>query len=429
MHKHYKDILSNGLTVSTVEMPHLHTADVVLYLRCGSRFENIKNNGISHFLEHTILKGCREFPSSRELHEVFENIGGDLNGATSGEYLYLSYNHHPDFFKEGIRVFADLVKNPVFNEFEVEKKVVLEEILAEKNTNGDIVDIDSVACKALWPDNGLGLGTLGSSENVMSFTVEDVRRHYDEFFTAPNMLLCCSGKVERKRVVESAKAFFGDLKGGRRKEIDTVEYVQKERQIVFLDNPEPKADVQICFRGYSYNSPFFFPMLMLRRILSDGVGSRLNYSIREEKGLVYDIMASVSPFYDTGSFDIDFSVANHNIEETISSVLDEIIKLLREGIVPNELELAKRRHIFGLDYSVDSPFKMCSRFGWGELFSKPLTHAEERELVEKISSEDVLEVLERLFTKENLNLIVIGSISEASRKRVNGIVDSFCQVA
>jgi len=426
MYSYSKELLPNGLLVVNVEIPHIHIAEVVLYLRCGSRFETTENNGISHCLEHLLLRGSKNYPSTKDLHRAFENIGGELNGATSGEYLYLCYSHHPDFFREGMSAFSDIIKNPTFNELDIEKKVIIEEILSEQNTKGEIVDIDTVACSLLWPNNSLGFSTLGPQKNIDFFNVEQLKKHFKDFFNPNNMVLCCSGNIDKKTVLDSVYAAFGDLSGGSKKLLDKVDCSQETFEVTFVESSEPKADVQICFRGISYNDPGFFPAVLLKRVFSDSVGSRLNYAIREKEGLVYDISANVSAFFDTGTFDIDFSVVNENLELTISAVFKEVYKLLKAGVSDEELAFAKKQHLFALDYSVDSTFKMCVRFGWSELFSTPLTPEEEKEIIKKISLEALESIARHMFRPENLNIVVVGLVSEKQKVGIDALARSFC---
>ena len=69
------DILPNGITVVTVEMPHIHTLEMAMFVRAGLRFENAANNGISHFLEHMMYRGNKKYPDSLSLNKAFESIG------------------------------------------------------------------------------------------------------------------------------------------------------------------------------------------------------------------------------------------------------------------------------------------------------------------------------------------------------------------
>ncbi len=70
--KSFRSTLDNGLTVVTVELPHIHTLEVVMFVRAGLRFENEKDNGISHFLEHMMFRGNRKYPDSFSLNLEFE---------------------------------------------------------------------------------------------------------------------------------------------------------------------------------------------------------------------------------------------------------------------------------------------------------------------------------------------------------------------
>jgi len=81
MEEFFLDTLPNGLRVVTVEMPHLHSAEVVCYVGVGSRFEAPERTGISHFLEHMVFRGTAEFADSLELERAFEAIGGAVNAA------------------------------------------------------------------------------------------------------------------------------------------------------------------------------------------------------------------------------------------------------------------------------------------------------------------------------------------------------------
>ena len=62
--KYFSDTLPNGLTVVTVEMPHIHTMEVAMFVRAGLRYESLHNNGVSHFLEHMMFRGNRKYPNS-----------------------------------------------------------------------------------------------------------------------------------------------------------------------------------------------------------------------------------------------------------------------------------------------------------------------------------------------------------------------------
>ena len=103
----FEDTLANGLTLVTIEMPHLHTLEIALFIRAGLRFENEQNNGISHFLEHMLFRGNRKYPDSIALNLEFEKIGRDLRASTLSEYTYYGFSPHYEQLERGLELFAD----------------------------------------------------------------------------------------------------------------------------------------------------------------------------------------------------------------------------------------------------------------------------------------------------------------------------------
>src|ERR1700736_3200769 len=103
-HRH-KDVLANGLRVVTVELPHLHTASIVMYAKVGSRYETARDNGLSHFLEHMLFRGTQRLPDAYRINHAIEAIGGTLYAETGRDYSLYQISLHPDSLEEGIRLF------------------------------------------------------------------------------------------------------------------------------------------------------------------------------------------------------------------------------------------------------------------------------------------------------------------------------------
>jgi len=144
--KSFRDTLANGLTVVAVEMPHIHMIEVAMFVRAGLRFENEKNNGISHFLEHMMFRGNRKYPDSISLNLEFEKIGRDLRASTLSEYTYYGFSPHYDQLERGMELFAEFFTDPTFPQIELERGIIMEECLEDLNAEGINVDINNIAC-------------------------------------------------------------------------------------------------------------------------------------------------------------------------------------------------------------------------------------------------------------------------------------------
>src|SRR3954452_1282343 len=130
------DLLPNGLRVVTVELPHLHTASVVMYAKVGSRYENTRDNGLSHFLEHMLFRGVERLPDAYQLNRSIESIGGTLYAETGRDYSLYQISLHPDALEPGIALFGEIFCTPTFSELEVERRIVLEELLEDVDEQG-----------------------------------------------------------------------------------------------------------------------------------------------------------------------------------------------------------------------------------------------------------------------------------------------------
>jgi len=421
----HKSVLDNGFRVITVEMPHLHSVEISLYVKAGTRFETAANNGISHFLEHMLFRGTKNMPSSYMLHRRFESLGGDINAVTGVEDTCFWLSIHPRYFTRGLACFSEMFLCPKFANIETEKQIVLEEILNETNERGEDIDIDNLSSMMLWPNESLGFPTLGTKENILGFSEEEIRSFFRTHYTAPNMVLCIAGKISHEEALTCACTYFSGLPPGLEIQIAQTRSSQKASQVLFKKNPGSQANVQICFRAVSYNSPDYYVTLLLQRIMDCGNSSRLQWNIREKQGLVYDISASVSSFYDTGTFDIDFSVAPEKISRVVQEVFREIQKLTAEPVSIEEFQRAKRRYILEFDFALDNVAKMADRFGWNELFRRGESLEAEREKIKQVTREQILKWCREYFINSRLNVVVVGQYSKEEEIQVTTLAREF----
>src|SRR5678815_2052798 len=121
--------LANGLRLLTVETPHLHTANVCLYVRAGSRYETPATNGLSHFLEHMLFRGSGRYPSSFALNLAIEELGGTLYAETGRDYSLYQITLHPKQVARGLEILGDLFSSPAFRDIDLERKIEIFEDL------------------------------------------------------------------------------------------------------------------------------------------------------------------------------------------------------------------------------------------------------------------------------------------------------------
>lgn len=420
--RRYKDVLDNGLRVITVELPHLHTASVVVYAKVGSRYETLKDNGLSHFLEHMLFRGTERLPDAYRLNHAIEAIGGTLYAETGRDYSLYQIALHPDSLRDGLRLFGEIFTAPTFSDLEVERRIVLEEMLEDLDEEGRLVNIDDIARLAVWPEHPLGWRITGPIENVRRFDLADVRRHFVSFYGARNVVLTVSGAVEREAVLAEAERAMTRVPPGREAEVTPPSGAQKAPNVVFVRNDGSQTAAQLLFRALPELEPDYPALMMLSRIVDDGMSTRLHRRLCDELGLAYYVSASIEPFVDTGLFEIDCTANHENVPALIRESLKLCAQLRSRVPTAEELEKAKRRYRWDLERTFDDADAMAGWWGGTELFYGPQTFEEKLARVRRVTPADVRDVARRVFRPERLTVACVGVLGRRLQTEVRRII-------
>lgn len=420
----FQKTLPNGFRIVTVEMPHLHSLRISLYVNTGSRFETKKTNGLSHLLEHMLFRGTKSYPSIYALNNAIEEIGSDLTGTTRREDCSFWFDLHPKFLRRGLEIFSEIFFDSLFDkkDLEVEKKIVIAESLEDVDEKGRDVDLDNVICELLWHGTPLGFRIIGDPKTVLRFERRDLLKHFQTYYVPNNMLLCVSGQVDHEEVEEVVLRRFKNL---RRRFVPPPIPARKDQTLaraVFVPHEWNQTQIKFSYRAFSFKDPFLFPLTLLDDIVGSGISSRLNLSICEEMGLAYFVSSSLDCFSDDGSFDLDVTVKKGDVVRGVQSIQKEVEKLRRHGISHQELKKAKERYLCDLEKDKDSPGRMCVRFGLWELKGNAFTLEQEKEQIQQIRSSHMKNLIHYLFKEKNLNVAVMGAASKKEEKTVRRLI-------
>ncbi len=411
--RYFKDVMANGLTVVTVEMPHIHTMEVSMFVRAGLRYEAEKNNGISHFLEHMMFRGNKKYPNSISLNKEFESIGRDLRASTLGEYTQYGFSPHIPEVDKGMELFSEFLYSPTFPEIELEREIILEEYYEELNEEGVNVDINNQACKLLYPETPISWPTIGTEESIKSINVEMLMDYYKVHYVPGNMVLAVAGPIEHDYNLSMAEKYFSRFSNTvspitKDHFIGSISEKQSQPQFLFQKDSDSQIELQLCFRSCSYNHEDFLTMGLISRIFDDGFTSRLQRVLREERGLVYSVECRATSMSDIGTMDFDVTVRPEKLLEVTDVLLQEIKAFVTHGPTDYEVAHVKKRYMFDLDSELDDPYKQVVRYAFPHLYSEEISLEEERNQIEMISKSKIMDVARKTFVPEVMNLILVG---------------------
>jgi predicted Zn-dependent peptidase len=421
----HKEALDNGLTVVTLELPHLHSASVVMYARTGSRYEDERDNGLSHFLEHMLFRGTERLPDAYALNHAIEALGGTLYAETGRDYSLYQISLHPESLVDGVRLFGEIFQAPAFSDLEVERRIVLEEMLEDHDDDGQLINIDDIARLTVWPDHPLGYRITGPYENVERFSRDDMQRLFATNYGARNMVLVVSGAVEHAAIMPVVTAALGRLPAGERRLVAPPPETQTAPRLVNVSRPGSQTDVQILFRSLSETDPDLFALLALNRIVDDGMSTRLHRRVVDELGLAYHVSGSLDMFIDAGLYEVDGTCVHENAPALIDESLRLVARLRDEPPTRDELAKACRRYRWTLEAMFDDPDAMAGWLGGTELFFEPLDFRERTARIAAVTPEDVQRVAQRVFRREHLTVACVGALGKKLEKQVRAVVDNF----
>ena len=400
--------LDNGMTVITDDMPHLESASLGIWVKAGSRSETLAEHGVSHVLEHMAFKGTKT-RTALQIAEAIEDVGGDLNAATSVEHT----GYFARVLKEDVPlagdILADILQNSLFeqNELDREQQVIVQEIgAARDNPDDHVFDLFQ---QAAYPDQPIGRTILGTVESVKSFSPETIRGYMERNYVGDQMVVCAAGNVDHDALVETAHSRFHAMTRNGAPAPEKAHYVGGEQRLL---SDHEQAHIVLGFEGRAYNSDGFYASQILASILGGGMSSRLFQEVREKRGLCYSVYAFHWAFADSGVFGIAASTGENEVDEMLPVIVDEL-RRATQSITDEEVIRVRNQIRAGLLMSLESPSSRAGQLArqqilWGRTI--PLQETVDR--INRITADRVKQIASQIFGGSNVSIAGIGPVGK-----------------
>lgn len=402
--------LQSGLTVVTENMPHLESVALGVWIKSGSRDETTDEHGIAHLLEHMAFKGTAR-RTAREIAEQIENVGGEVNAATSTETTSYYARILQDDVPLAVDILADILTESSFEEDELqrEKQVILQEIGAANDTPDDVV-FDKFA-ETAFANQTIGRPILGTPDTVLSFTPQQIRTYLDRNYTTDRMFVVGAGAIDHDSFVRQVEDRFSSLpqKPASPPIADVARYtggdVREDRDLM-------DAQVLLGFEGKAYHARDFYCSQILANILGGGMSSRLFQEVREHRGLCYSVYAFHWGFSDTGIFGVHAATGGENLPELMPVIIDELRKSSMK-IEQQEIDRARAQIRAQLLMGQESPAARAGQIARQMmLYGRPIPNEELMERLSGITIERLTDLAGRLFFDTTPTLSAIGPVEK-----------------
>ena len=385
--------LPSGLRVVSHENPTLETVALGVWVAAGARHETEAENGISHMLEHMAFKGTAK-RTARGIAEEIEQVGGELNAATSLEMTAYYARVLRDDEAVALEILADILQHSAYavTEIKREREVILQEIAGIMDSPDELAY--DLLQDAAFPEQPVGRPIIGTRQTVSSFGADDLRRFLAQRYLAQRTVVSAAGAIRHDALVRHVEAQFGTLNGGEGVEPEAARYVGGIRSSA---KAFEQSHLLIGFESPSYANEDFLTAQVYSGLMGGGMSSRLFQEVREERGLCYSIYASAWGLNDSGLFSVHAATGAEMMADLTDIVTSEMARSAAEVPGLGEVDRAKAQLKAGLLISLESSSARAEQMARQLLvYGRLLTPRELIERVDAVTPEQLRGFAERM---------------------------------
>jgi predicted Zn-dependent peptidase len=404
--KHQLTGLAAGERVVSERVPGVRSVALGFWIGAGSRDEPDSRAGVSHFIEHLLFKGSSRY-SAQEIAEIFDELGGELNAATSRETTVLYARIPDDRLERALDVMADMVFRPRFADVDSEREVVLEEIAMVEDTPNDL--IHDLAAEAVFGAHPLGRPVIGTAEVISSVSKRALAGYHGRAYQGDQIVLAAAGNVRHDELV----ALLDERRNGaargpglpaRRPAGEslrpTVRFQRKDTE---------QYHVCLSAPGISRLDDRRFAASLMDAIVGGSASSRLFQEIREKRGMAYSVYSYSSQYGDGGQVGVYVGTREENLAECLEIAVRELSDIVSGNVRADELARAKENLKGRILLSLESTSARMTRLGKSTVTGTPLLSPEAIvKRLEAVTADEVAAIAAAVFSPDRLSVAGIG---------------------
>jgi predicted Zn-dependent peptidase len=416
--KHDVTELATGERVISERVPGVRSVALGIWIAAGSRDEPDSKAGVSHFIEHMLFKGSSRY-TAQEIAELFDELGGELNAATSRETTVVFSRVADSHLETALDAMADMVFRPSFQDVDSERQVVLEEIAMVEDTPHDLVH--DLAAEAIFGAHPLGRPVLGRAPVIAGVSRRSLASYHRQAYGGERVVLAAAGNVRHDDLVRLLDERRGDLvpapqaRARARKRVGRV----PAPGIRFQAKDTEQYHVCLGGPGIARTDERRFAASVLDAIVGGSASSRLFQEIREKRGMAYSVYSYSSQYTETGQVGLYVGTRAENLATCLEIAVSELADLAGGNVRKDELSRAKENLKGRLLLSLESTSHRMTRLGRATVTDTPLLDVDTIvSRIDAVTASDVAELAGSVFDAGRLSAAGIGPDESEFRSAV-----------
>lgn len=396
--------LENGMTIYVMEDHSIPNANMYLFWKVGSRNEYPGITGLSHFFEHMMFNGSKKY-GPKMFDRVMEANGGANNAYTSQDVTVYTDWFPSSSLEIMFDLEADRIANLNFDDDMIESERGV--VLSERSTgleNSNFRRLNEQVLSVAFSAHPYSWSVIGHESDIKNWTKKDLQNYFATYYAPNNCTVVICGDVYLDEVTRLAKEYFEPIKPNTPpREIHTVEPPQQGEKRVRVVKEVSSPNIMIVYHIPENKHPDFYALDILSSILASGKSSRLYSSLIDKNSAATNIFSFTGESFDPSLFTI-YSVASIGVssDSLEQLILNEIEKIINEGITEKELQKVKNQKLIDLYRSMETINGRANNLGTYQLFYddyKKMFSAPED--YKKISVDDIQRVAAEYLTAKN----------------------------
>ena len=384
--------LSNGMRLALAPDANAESVTLALFVASGSRHEPAALSGISHFIEHMLFKGTK-LRTALDITQAIEGRGGNFNAATGEDYTCFFATLPWEFLPVAAEILSDMYLNASIPdaEFERERRVVEEEIKMYDDDPSSVVDENLSA--ALFKGHPLARPVVGFPRTLDAMTPQTLRDYMAKCYVPEATVAVVSGRFDPADARALVTEYFGALSGGRaprsprfRRTLPVTPEIKAARDVQQLQ-------LAVGYRTFGRSDPRRWALMVFDNLMGRSMSSRLFQTIRERRGLSYDIRSCSQLFADTGAWAVFMGLDPKKESEALAALDREFAKIKAKRPSAAELRRTKDYIEGSFRLGLEAPRSRVFHLGPSVLYYSRIVPVEEVVgEIEKVTAEDVTAV-------------------------------------
>jgi predicted Zn-dependent peptidase len=403
--------LPNKLRVILAPLHETQAVTVLVLFKVGSRYENPRNNGTAHFVEHLLFKGTTHRPTTLDITKELDRIGASFNAFTSKDHTGYYIKASAEHLELMIDILSDMYYNSLFDSKEIdrERHVIVEEInMYEDNPlmyAGDLIE-------QLIYGKGTHLGQLisGPRSVIKEISRENILKFKNQFYHTNNAVIALAGNIRHEHAMNVIRSSFHEARIRLRfPQIKKFQVKQQAPRVGLTYKATEQVQLALGFPAYGLEHRFLPALYMLSTILGGNMSSRLFINIRERLGLCYVIRSSVTAYEDTGNLVVQCGCDRQRVRLALEAILKEFQRARCEKVMDDECANAKEFLRGRMTLELEDSEHIADFFGKQALLEKKIRQPEQMlQRIQQVSTNDIQRVAKDLFRRARVNLVLIG---------------------